>query len=204
MPEQAEFNCLVVTNLADLEAASHHVESVIEPMLEAEVSRAFADFIKRHGWGGEFDALDSFWFAPPAWGDPDGNEGDYVCHFEVDWAPRSGEDYFWLSALTGAGQTTAGLYWTSESMRPAQLAKLIAAHPAIVEKLQSRGFVYDIGDKHALYLPIALDREQLLAGLRDDNLEDAADIFATVFEAAAGAQPLFAPLVDALTAADEQ
>lgn len=198
MSEQAEINCLVVANLADLEAAQRQIDDVITPMLEEAVERIFADFIKKRGWTGVFKTLDEFWLAPPEWADADGDEGDCVCHFEIDWVPRSEEDYHWLSALTGAGQASVGLYWSSDALRPAALGKLVAANRDAVAKIQSRGFAYDVGNRHALYVPVKVDRDRLLAGLREGDVAEAAEVFADALDTALSAAPLFQPLVDAL------
>ena len=205
MSDQTELNCLIVDNLPDLEAALHQADTVIEPMLAAEVERVVADFLRQHGWVGAMDGFDSLWLAPPEWRDPDGGDDDVICHFELDVVPQAARDsdWLWLSTLTGAGLTTAGFYWRSEAVRPAQLAKLVAAQPETIERLQQAGFVYDAANKRALYLPVLVDRAQLVAGLRAGNVDEAVEVFATAFDAAAAAVSLFKPLLAALAGEEE-
>lgn len=65
MSDQPEFDSLIVSHLADLEAAILRLEEVVEPKLGGEVDEIVNDFISRTGWAGEADwSENSLWAAP--------------------------------------------------------------------------------------------------------------------------------------------
>ena len=203
MSDQAALNSIVTENLADLEAANRQIEEVVTPMIQHALLQLVAEFLDANThWTGEAEHVDDLWFAPQAWGDAEGGEHEYVAYFKLRGTAgrESGNDAFWLSALVGAGARKLGLFVVSDRLDDVPLGKLVAADAELIQRLQQVGFVYDIAQRRALYLPLTLDREQLVADLRADELDAALNPIRTALEAVKGSVSLLEPLVATIRA----
>jgi hypothetical protein len=199
MADQTELNCLLIDNLADLEAAGHQIDEHLTPMIVNVATDLVANVMHEAGWTGEYDDLDNFWFASPDWRELEAGSNDYLCHFAYRPTSHSREDWFDLSALLGVGRAAAGFYLDRRYLggRSAAWSRLLAAEKDTVATLERVGLLYD-HQARTFFVPVALDRAALIASLSRGAIEDALAPFGNAAQIAIAAAPLLAPIIDAL------
>ncbi len=98
---QPELDRLVITNLADLDAAAQYVTNELEPAVATALDELVETFREKVNWAGEAKWSDEgIWIASEDWrkqGDHTGD--DYLCQFAPETSIGKGieKDTFWLT-----------------------------------------------------------------------------------------------------------
>jgi hypothetical protein len=184
---QAELNALIVTNIADLDAAARQLGR-----LEAEVGDALDELVTRlsreRGWDSYAEWNDDeIWVAPRDWRNPGSStDEDHKCEFSFDVSdPIQAEaDSFWLTQFVGKGYAQLGFRWSRNDITKARWRKAVSQHTDLIADIRGLGFGY--GEKDgSFFLPLVIDPTQLSAALAEESPEQAlqqplADAFAVL------------------------
>jgi hypothetical protein len=200
---QPELDRLMVSNLADLDAAAQHIKNELQPAIAEELDQILETFLHKEGWAGkaEFAKEDEIWLASEEWrkqGDHTGD--DYKCQFTVEVSLGKGEekDEFWLTQLLGIGDRTLGLRWTRNDVGRRQWRKVVGQQQEIVARLRALGFDYQEAEG-SFFLPVRVDQSALAQAVGDESPELALAPFTNALQVCINAKADF----DALLAATE-
>lgn len=173
---QADLNALIVANIADLDAASYHLDNRLQHEVGDALNEVAAKRISELGWTGVADWNDdAIWAAPKDWMKPEGSSGDdYKCQFSFEYsdAADNDADYFWLTQLVGKGRATLGFRWSRNDVTKARWRKAVGQQADLIGDLRGQGFAY--GEKDgSFFLPVVIDPAHLSAALLEESPEQA-------------------------------
>jgi hypothetical protein len=202
---QPELDRLIVSNLADLDAAAQHVDNVIQPAIAEALNRILETFLHKGEWVGLADWPDEgIWLASEDWRKPGDHTGDdYLCQFclEVSLGRGDEKDKFWLTQLLGIGDRTLGLRWTRNDVGKRAWRRVVGQQQQIIAKLRARGFDYQEAEG-SFFLPVRVDQSALTQAVGDESPELALAPFTDALQACTNAKPDFDALLKATAGID--
>ena len=169
---QPELDRLLISNLADLEAAAQHLKVHVMPAVAHAMNESAIEVVERNGWFGiaEYDTGE-LWLAPREWHIEGGKDSAYSAWFQLDVSDTDWENVqFWLACIAGVGPKQMGMRWSQDAVKPKIWRKHMAGQAETISKLRSRGFDYH---EHlgSFFAPVRLDIGALTNAVGDESPE---------------------------------
>ena len=195
---QPELDRLLISNLADLDAAAYRIKNVLHGTVASALDSRLKYAIERSGWAGHADyEHDKFWIAAPDWRrDSDDLQG-YECYFHSDSSDGawSGVE-FWLTVLLGGGTRLAGFRWIRRAAKRKSWRKQVSEQVDIIARLRSRGFEFQ-ESTGTFFMPFRIDKDALASAVGEESPELAMAPFDMAVQSCISAKADFDALIEA-------
>ena len=202
---QPDLSRLIISNLADLDAAAQHVNNELQLAVAEALDELAKTFLRNKAWAGLADWNDdAIWLAPNDWrkqGDHTGD--DFLCQFNLAESRGRGDakDIFWLTQLLGIGDRILVLRWERNDVARRRWKNMVGQQQTIIGNLRARNFVYEESEG-SFYLPVRIDQSELAQAVGNESPELALAPFMEALEACFEAKSDFDNLLAATTGAD--
>lgn len=203
MSDPRKAGVLILSNLEMFNEAARLLSEHIEPEIFGAINDEFAEWLKKNGWDGDGDWLnsDETWVGPPEWkldDDDNGGKGKdwkWKAYFSFDYKSEKTNSYS-LADLCGCGQTPIGFRFqlVFETFSRKQWTNFCKTLPDAALQLLEHGFGYD---KASWFLPVTLTSAGLAAAYESGDFTEALQPLRTALDQLKKAQSIFDEIIKA-------